>query len=221
MTVFIQLTIAGTDVGPFDLYSNATSPTFSDPPFETGISRASLVAGFTSYLVPDDTTIIRIQSTGVCTNYIDVSVVATTTTTSTTEGSTTSTTSTSTSTSTTTTTTTAIPLDLTYDVYETDCEDDCPRTNGQITINGTIAFSWTGFTPLPLSGTLSPFAGDEIIVTVACYAGGTCSIGMQATVSISVGGVECDTATDGTATCTFTITENTSIEILPGCLIPN
>lgn len=117
MNIYIKLTIAGTDVGPFDLYSNTTSFTI---PFETGIARESLVNGYTTTLAPTGTTQIKIQSTGVCTSSTIISVAAiTTTTTSTTSHSTTTTTtsvasSTTTSTtigggtSTTTTTTTAV-----------------------------------------------------------------------------------------------------------------
>lgn len=98
MTVLITLTTAGSSTGPFSLYSNVDSYSV---PFETGVSRSSLLAGYTSVLVPASTTTIRVMSTGTCTNYTDISVVPCTTTT---------TTSTSTSTSsTTTTTTTAAP----------------------------------------------------------------------------------------------------------------
>ena len=106
MTVIITLQTAGADTGPtFDLYSNATG---SFIVFQTGVAKATLLSpGYTCSIVPDNTTIIRIQSTGVCTSYADVYLVpasSTTTTTSTTS----TTTSTSTS-STTTTTTTALP----------------------------------------------------------------------------------------------------------------
>ena len=95
MTVLITLTTAGTSTGPFSLYSNVDSYSV---PFETGVSKASLLAGYTSTLVPTSTTIIRVMSTGTCTNYTDIPIVPCTTTTTT-----------STSTSTTTTTTTAAP----------------------------------------------------------------------------------------------------------------
>ena len=97
MTVLITLTTAGTDTGPFNLYSNVDGYVSA---FETGVSKAALLAGYSSALVPNGTTTIRIKSTGTCVNYIDVTVVTTTTTTS----STTSTTSSTTSTSSTTTT---------------------------------------------------------------------------------------------------------------------
>jgi len=111
-TVLITLSIAGTDTGPFDLYSNVDGYV---TPFETGISRASLLAGYTSVVVPDAAFIIRVQSTSIaCPNFTDLTIVTSTTTTT----STSSTTTTSTS-STTTTTTTAAPI-VTYSYYFAD-----------------------------------------------------------------------------------------------------
>jgi len=103
MTVLITLTIAGTDVGPFDLYSDIDG--FSSA-FATGVSRASLLSGYSSSAVPDYTSIARVLSTGDCTNYIDITLDEPTTTTTSSSSSTSTTTSTSTSSSTTTTTTT-------------------------------------------------------------------------------------------------------------------
>ena len=100
-TVLITLTTAGTDTGPFDLYSNADSYAVA---FENNVPKSSLVSGYTSTVVPDLATIIRVQSDGVCTNYIDLPIL-TTTTTSTSSTSTTSTTSTSSTSSTSTTST--------------------------------------------------------------------------------------------------------------------
>ncbi len=96
MTVLITLTTAGTDTGPFDLYSNVDGYVSA---FETGVSKAALVSGYSSALVPNGTATIRIKSTGTCVNYIDVTVVTTTTTTSSTSSTTTSTSSTTTTTS--------------------------------------------------------------------------------------------------------------------------
>jgi len=96
MTVLITLTIAGTNTGPFDLYSDVDGFLV---PFENNVPKASLVSGYTSVLVPAGTTVIRVKSDSVCINYIDLIISGTTTTT---------TSSTSTS-STTTTTTTAAP----------------------------------------------------------------------------------------------------------------
>lgn len=99
MTVLITLTTAGSSTGPFSLYSDANS---YSTPFETGVSKASLLAGYTSTLVPASTTIVRVMSTGDCTNYTDLPVVGCTTTTTTT------------SSTTTTTTTTAAPCQQIY-----------------------------------------------------------------------------------------------------------
>ena len=93
MTVLITLTTAGSSTGPFSLYSNVDS---YSTPFETGVSRSSLLAGYTSVLVPNGTTIVRVMSTGTCTNYTDISVVPCTTTTTTSTSSTTTTTTTAT-----------------------------------------------------------------------------------------------------------------------------
>lgn len=80
MTVLITLTTAGTDSGPFNLYSDLDGYTSA---FEVGVSKAALLAGYSSALVPDYTTAIRIKSNGVCLNYIDVVLGSTTTTTTT------------------------------------------------------------------------------------------------------------------------------------------
>jgi hypothetical protein len=82
MTVLITLTTAGSSTGPFSLYSDVDSYSI---PFETGVAKSSLLAGYTSTLVPASTVTIRVMSTGTCTNYTDLPVVGcTTTTTSTT-----------------------------------------------------------------------------------------------------------------------------------------
>jgi hypothetical protein len=90
-TVLITLTLAGSDTGPFDLYSDVDGYAV---PFENNVPKASLTGGYTSVLVPDLATVIRVKSDGLCTNYIDLTITTTTTT------STSSTTSTSTSTTT-------------------------------------------------------------------------------------------------------------------------
>jgi hypothetical protein len=92
MTVYITLTSVGADTGPFDLYSNIDGYTSA---FETGVSKIDLQAGYSSSLVPDFTSTIRVKSNGICTNFTDISVEQPiTTTTSTTEESTTTTTTT-------------------------------------------------------------------------------------------------------------------------------
>jgi hypothetical protein len=110
MTVLITLTLAGADTGPFNLYSDADGFLV---PFETSVLKSALVAGYTSVVVPDGSTIIRVQSNSACTNYVNFPISGITTTT-------TSSTSTSTSTSTTTTTTSAA---ITYIYYTAEIYD--------------------------------------------------------------------------------------------------
>ena len=92
MTVTITLTLAGSDTGPFNLYSDADGYTSA---FQTGVSRGVLEAGLTTGTVPDGTTEILVESVGTCNRDLYLPVAGAPTTTSTTS-STTSTTSTTT-----------------------------------------------------------------------------------------------------------------------------
>jgi len=89
MTVLITLTTAGADSGPFNLYSNIDGYVTA---FESGVSKVALLAGYSSSLVPDYTTSVRVLSTGACTNYIDIILTSGTTTTSSSSTTTTTTT---------------------------------------------------------------------------------------------------------------------------------
>jgi len=95
MTITITLTLAGSDTGPFNLYSNVDGYITA---FQTNIPRGTLVAGLTTATVPDGTTEILVKSTGACQRNLYLSVsgapATTTTTTSTAAPSTTTTTST-------------------------------------------------------------------------------------------------------------------------------
>ena len=71
MTVLIMLTTAGADSGPFNLYSDVNGYT---SPFEVGVGKGALLAGFPSSSVPDGTNIIRVMSNGACTNHVDITV---------------------------------------------------------------------------------------------------------------------------------------------------
>lgn len=93
MNVLITLTTAGIDTGPFNLYSNTDSYVTA---FETGVTKTALVAGYLSTLVPAGTTYVRVKSTGLCTNYIDIYVTGSGTTTTTTTATPTTTTTTTT-----------------------------------------------------------------------------------------------------------------------------
>ena len=116
MLIQITLTIPpGGAAGPFDLFSNADG--FASP-FETQVSAADLVAGYTVTL-PMGATIIRVCSTGTCENCIDLPTNCPTTTSTTTVAPTTTTTTvaptttTTTVAPTTTTTTTVAPTTTT------------------------------------------------------------------------------------------------------------
>jgi hypothetical protein len=100
MTVLITLTAAGPDTGPFDLYTDLDGYV---TPFETGITKNQLLAGYISVIVPDFATIIRAKSEGMCINFVDLVLDYLITTTTTTISPTT----------TTTTTASAIPCDST------------------------------------------------------------------------------------------------------------
>ena len=89
MTVLVTLTLAGTDVGPFNLFSDVDGYT---TPIATGVSRAALLAGYSLAGVPDTASVIRAQSTGTCTNYLDMLLSGGTTTTTSSTSTTTSTT---------------------------------------------------------------------------------------------------------------------------------
>lgn len=70
MTVFLTLTRAGEDSGPFDLYSDVNQ---YDSAFESGVDKNDLLSGYSSSLVPDFTNIIRIKSNGLlCKTQTDV-----------------------------------------------------------------------------------------------------------------------------------------------------
>ncbi len=71
-TVTITIAAAGTDTGPFNLFSDADSYTSA---FATGIAKSTLLVGYTSSVVPDAATIIRVKSNNAnCTNYVDMTI---------------------------------------------------------------------------------------------------------------------------------------------------
>lgn len=170
-TVLLTLTTAGADTGPFDLYSNEDGFLI---PFETGIAKLDLEAGYISYLVPDSAITIRIQSTNVlCTNYVDltIGVITTTTTTS--------------STSSTTTTTTTVNPAL-YDYYLADqyvcgtCTLNITNMVVRVSTGTPITIGWyygstDGFTYFVKSVTTTATAseifapGDPDCGTVSCF----------------------------------------------------
>jgi len=70
MNLYITLTLAGTDTGPFNLYSDITEFLVA---FESGVTRAELMTGYSTANAPAGTTIVRIKSVNkLCNNFIDV-----------------------------------------------------------------------------------------------------------------------------------------------------
>lgn len=156
-TVLITLTLAGADTGPFDLYSDADGYV---APFETGVAKASLVSGYTSVLVPDLATIIRVQSTSVlCENYVDLPISGLTTTTTTTAEPTTTTTTT-TEEPTTTTTTTEAPQTVTIDLCAVQQADGSGNvlvyaySSAAVDTNVSVDVTWTASDLSTISGTV-------------------------------------------------------------------
>lgn len=68
MYAYITISNVGTDVGPFNLYSNVDGYI---SPFETNIPKATLEAGYTSTVVPAGTYYIKVQSVNpMCSNSV-------------------------------------------------------------------------------------------------------------------------------------------------------
>ena len=70
-TVDITLAAAGTDTGPFNIYTNLDYVNA----INTGVLKADLLSGFTTSAVPDAATSVRVTSTGTCTSYVDMNIV--------------------------------------------------------------------------------------------------------------------------------------------------
>ena len=147
MTVYITFTSFGSDSGPFNLYSNVDG--FSSA-FAAGVSKAQLLAGFPTNSVPNGTTVIRAKSFGICTNFVDLSVVAApTTTTSTTLIPPTTTTTTAPPT---TTTTTTVMISSFVKTGESSTIQSM-NVFGTLTMTPNTNFEWS----VNLSGTFNPF----------------------------------------------------------------
>jgi len=73
-TVEITIAAAGADTGPFNLFSNADAYVTA---FATGIAKSALLAGYTSTVVPDAATIVRVKSNSAnCTNSVDMTITS-------------------------------------------------------------------------------------------------------------------------------------------------
>ena len=159
----ITLTIDG-QAGPFDLFSNVDNYTVA---FDTQVPAASLTAGYI-VVAPAGTSTVRVCSTGVCTNCVDIPTNCPTTTT-TTSSSTSTTTSTSTSTS--TTTTEVPPNKLNWELITNTpgslLAADPQSSNLKIDVNGVnvVDATITGNASTQ-SGTIQILPGDVVSATI-------------------------------------------------------
>jgi hypothetical protein len=220
MTVLITLTVAGVDTGPFSLYSDVDGFT---TPFETGVSRAALLAGYTSTLVPFGSTEIIVQSEGICISGVEMPITGlpTTTTTST---STTSTTSTTTTIPPTTTTTTTIPptttttttvapaiLTLSYDTFGTWNASLSRTVSGNIDFTAALV---NGYDSIPCS--FSPIETDHItapkhlLITAGLTTGSVTNVPMSGdVVALKIGLTTTINGSSVTHGSTFTVGSDT------------
>lgn len=73
MYAVITITNPGSDIGPFNLYSDVDNYVSA---FETDIPLASLLAGFAIDSVPDGTTQIRVQSNNIfCSDFVPIGII--------------------------------------------------------------------------------------------------------------------------------------------------
>lgn len=71
MVVTIKLTTAGSETGPFNLYSDVDGFVTV---FESNVSKSKLLAGYTTNLAPENTKIVRVCSIANCKNCVDIKV---------------------------------------------------------------------------------------------------------------------------------------------------
>lgn len=150
MTALITLTTAGADSGPFNLYTNIDSYSAA---FATGVSKAALVAGYTSTAVTDGATIIRVKSTGACVNYIDITlggVTPTTTTTTTVVNAITST-----------------VCGFSVGAYSSYSNTPDPMIDDKICTGGTILVTGTGSYLVKAYATITTYHGTTLETTIS------------------------------------------------------
>ena len=192
-TVLITLTTAGVDVGPFDLYSDVDGYVSA---FETGVSRAALVAGYTSYVVPDGTMTIKVQSYGTCNNYLYLVV----------DGAVTTTTTTSTSSTSTTTSTTTSSL-FRVNLYGTNENTPSDSFKLQYSLDG--GSTWLSCTPTVNNDTtcryMSPSGGGSLDVAYG-------TIVFFRLVDSSIAPIKFDSALG--ASCPSVVTQNCSVSYI-------
>jgi len=184
--VTITLITAGSDTGPFNLYSNTDG---FNTAFEVNIDTNTLLLGYLSTLVPDNTTTIRVKSENVsCTNYIDLPISGTII-------------STPTPTPIVTPTPTPTPNPLSYASISVKRRYTSPSTITGVTVNG---YSISGITypilnHVDQTGTTDHFdTSSEIIVWVS-----TPQDGYSITVTDGQGNASCQEVASTTTVYTF------------------
>lgn len=70
-TMTIKLTSAGVDTGDVDIYANTN---YLIPIASTTTAVLTGPFGLTNVGIPSGATSVRIQNTGVCTNYVDITI---------------------------------------------------------------------------------------------------------------------------------------------------
>lgn len=174
MTVLITLTLAGLDTGPFSIYSDIDGFTV---PFEVGVSKSTLLAGYSSSSVPNFTSKIRIKSIGSCINFVDIVLPAYTTTTTTTIIPTTTSTTTIIIT---TSTTTVVP---TTSTTTTELVTTTTSTTNTTTSTSTTT-STTTAPPVPI---LSCYTVEDILVstpTITCLSNSQTNVNKKLVISL-------------------------------------
>ena len=118
-TVLVTINTPGSTTGPlFNIFSSVDLVT----PLVSGVAKTSLLSGYSVTTVPDAATSIRVQSTGTCTTYVDLSITTPTTTT-------------------TTTTTTVACTNVEYGYDETDSSAACAAAE-----SAPVIYQWNGTT---------------------------------------------------------------------------
>jgi len=74
MIVKITLTTAGTDTGPFNIYSDSDNYAVA---VATNVAKSALLFPGYDATVPNNATIVRVKSTGTCTNFINIPITVT------------------------------------------------------------------------------------------------------------------------------------------------
>lgn len=144
-TVLVTINTPGSTTGPlFNIFSSVDLVT----PLVSGVTKTLLLAGYSVTTVPDAATSIRVQSTGTCTTYVDLSITTPTTTT-------------------TTTTTTVACTNIEYGYDQADAPAACAAA-----IDAPVTYQWNG-TTLYDYNISSPCGPGSTVAASGYYSDGT------------------------------------------------